>query len=890
VCKPDIVDAISAKSTSPASIDNMASPAHSCTKGFDSRTESTCQRTTSDPVSNDLISDNAGPAPQHKTEPSGPIKVNELKDYEVKALREAKQRAATVTEQWQTLRDVVQRHENTLHRRWSKKTKGQRLKILLKAWPRMSLTHRPDFHAVRKEDFDGPDPDNTPRAGFMQEYLWPHINQEDLSRPRTLQLLLNSRGRHPPSAFAATDLDAAPLAWLATLDRNTLLPDFPTGYSITLNSVTESDMHQYGKIVARPPPTTKQFEPRHGFLILGIQERLYTFLVDCCKEILHDIPVDSWISDAFPIQPAPSIKADTDATGFPSLSVLAAEAPYRAPTELDMGAIVSLLAPRTAAAEDRQDPLFLRDQVLEAKEHLPLLIGNPRKGVPDEDRMWELAVLQVLREAFQHLEMFSLLRQQVEELKHLNTRHASSLPPKNDPPAEYLNGLCGVFSLLSTTIRDRLAHFTHSMGASPPLRHLFVHDIPSDTEGDWLHKPIRLEASCSCARRTKGEEKLIELLDIPLDSFMLSVTVCRVDELQRLVDAEPEVSCLVTPYSISAFGDLSLLTQCGQRIRFHQPWVATWPLDSVSDAPSDAEDSGPPPEFSSWANSVCRLDCPSFMAAAKFPASFKRRLPYPIEKRRTKENVEALRAAEQSLDAFWERIDRAIHKTAGNLDGTATNRLLSQNRVLQRTPEWLEPAPNGEAKATPASCNTQEVVYRPLSTLYFGLEPSAASKSTSLPPPRRNKTKTKGQPRPRTDDDTASGSKETTLSPDTPTSSDLAITVEAQPQLPVDARALKVFRVLFHNPDITSAPGEVSWTDFLHAMTSMGFEAQKLYGSSWQFQPSRPDMNMNHATRAIQFHEPHPKGKIQYWVARRYGRRLQRAYGWCGGMFVLREK
>jgi hypothetical protein len=40
----------------------------------------------------------------------------------------------------------------------------------------------------------------------------------------------------------------------------------------------------------------------------------------------------------------------------------------------------------------------------------------------------------------------------------------------------------------------------------------------------------------------------------------------------------------------------------------------------------------------------------------------------------------------------------------------------------------------------------------------------------------------------------------------------------------------------------------------------------------------------------IQFHEPHPKGKLQYRDARRYGRRLQRAYGWCGAMFVLKEK
>jgi hypothetical protein len=69
--------------------------------------------------------------------------------------------------------------------------------------------------------------------------------------------------------------------------------------------------------------------------------------------------------------------------------------------------------------------------------------------------------------------------------------------------------------------------------------------------------------------------------------------------------------------------------------------------------------------------------------------------------------------------------------------------------------------------------------------------------------------------------------------------------------------------------------------DFLHAMASTGFVGQKLYGSVWHFQPTRLDVE-----RSIQFHEPHPKGKIPFRAARHNGRRLSRAYGWHGGMFV----
>lgn len=103
-----------------------------------------------------------------------------------------------------------------------------------------------------------------------------------------------------------------------------------------------------------------------------------------------------------------------------------------------------------------------------------------------------------------------------------------------------------------------------------------------------------------------------------------------------------------------------------------------------------------------------------------------------------------------------------------------------------------------------------------------------------------------------------------------------------QPTNPLSSRAHKVMKTLFHIPSPSALPGEIAWTDFLFAMTACGFAPEKLYGSVWQFTPLRMDVE-----RSIQFHEPHPKGKIPYRIARRMGRRLARAYGWVGEMFVL---
>ncbi|KAF0329038.1 hypothetical protein GQ607_003706 [Colletotrichum asianum] len=114
------------------------------------------------------------------------------------------------------------------------------------------------------------------------------------------------------------------------------------------------------------------------------------------------------------------------------------------------------------------------------------------------------------------------------------------------------------------------------------------------------------------------------------------------------------------------------------------------------------------------------------------------------------------------------------------------------------------------------------------------------------------------------------------------TDADADIETSASP-IRVDTRSFKVFRTLFFDPNVTSHPGQVSWKDFLHAMTATGiFAAEKLYGSVWQFQRTDGDQSR------IQFHEPHPYSKIPFVVARRIGRRLNRNYGWTGDMFVLK--
>ncbi|RGP64201.1 hypothetical protein FSPOR_8020 [Fusarium sporotrichioides] len=68
-----------------------------------------------------------------------------------KVWKEASEYSSNIFASYEILKQILQRHEATIQKRWTGKTRQQRLQILLKAWPGMSTSHRPDFEAFRRE-------------------------------------------------------------------------------------------------------------------------------------------------------------------------------------------------------------------------------------------------------------------------------------------------------------------------------------------------------------------------------------------------------------------------------------------------------------------------------------------------------------------------------------------------------------------------------------------------------------------------------------------------------------------------------------------------------------------------------------------------------------------
>ncbi|KAJ0413255.1 hypothetical protein BJY00DRAFT_64597 [Aspergillus carlsbadensis] len=771
---------------------------------------------------------------------------------------------------YETLHDIIQRHEATIQKRWSKKTRQQRLKILLSAWPGMAHMHRPDFDCFWRQR-------KTERDVWKEDYfLWPYINQEDLSDPRRLLLLLNARGRHPPSYFAAADSDAMHLG-IAT---RTIVPCSVDNYTMIMNGMTENS-REYGKLVSwddEPDAdwmhARKQPQPGDGLFVLKAQQRLLKFLVDCCTEILHEIPSPQLIV-AFPVEPEPHLKQTREINGFDSLAVMVAEAPYQVPAKLDFGLVKSSLDALASAAEDhawhlREDPSYFAAEMLGIKERIDEMDRYMRDlgGPPRPDRkksVWAPIVSGLLADSYLYLEIYSELAKQADSLVVFQRQYANVISPMENLPKDFHDALLVFQYFLYRAAKVPIARLGNAILSSPAVREIYLDELR-------FHEGYE-DMGYTGTKPNDAERKFVWILhalsEDGNDLFLTSLPLL-MDELDRSIEKQSSARDLLTPYLMKMLGDLSVLAQSSKQLNLYKPWSQTFENDIAErkdELNAEWHRRGEPMK-----KIMAVLDEGGLRRAGELGKPSHGRFAYPIERRRNEQNVEALRSAEENLDAFWAEIDRLMVSKGASPSGTAIGNLFNQGRILQRTPEYTPRERTPTASPQDQVERDLYVSYQPISRIYSGI-----SGHSLAPKEPTQKIKTRGKPQPAADTESLTGPL-TTLSIENERH-------DQQPTFAVDARVLKVFRSLFFNPEINSTPGEIPWNDFLHAMTSVGFNVIKLYGSVWQFTPTRLDVERN-----IQFHEPHPKPKLAFNVARRFGRRLYRAYGWFGGMFVLAEK
>ncbi|KUJ09520.1 uncharacterized protein LY89DRAFT_657928 [Mollisia scopiformis] len=762
------------------------------------------------------------------------------------AQREARERSTEVLAGWNKLRQILERHEDLLRKRWTKKTILQRTNILRGAWPKISSVHRPDYKAWRKEGSKLSSVGTTSR----EAYLWPYINVEDLVKGKNLLLFLNSRGRYFPYTFAHTDFEATHLGRIT----GATMPAFLNLHTMLLNG---EGVETYGCLVAWEDDedammkvfTGHEYQPGEALLILEIQQRILQFLVDCCHIILHDFTHNALVAEA-PIESEPPPIKDT--FKWPTWASISATAPYRVPAALDFNHLKALTTSKRNMAEGhirdlREDPSYFADVVGDWSEHRQerlLDTNGVRHPILETPLFWDRVIRDVVSDAYGSLIKWDILSEQLKQLATLQEQYSRVISSQTSLPPEYTKALLTLRYTLGQVKNISITKLKTGTPASPPLRSI------------WVREPHIPGSSIIRLKTRKGLDYMLWLFHTLWtdDQLALLRLPGLMDEIENMISDAKE-STRLSPWVARVFSDLGLIGRVGHELDIYQPWASSFDHEFIK-YKAEIEES----YQSRFATAAKVNRILKGLSLARLGEPIKGRFYYPSDKRRTKQNTESMRAAEFNLDVFWKEVDDHFLQESGSSLDEAVQHIFTEMRQLERTADWVEPTQECENNLL----KTDEHALLPDLTPYA----SADIPTRFALPELKIKAKTRGLAK-----DTSE------IVPNIPLPEETTV---PQPIFVLNKRAFKVFRTLFFNSSNSDLPGEIPWTDFLYAMQSIGFAVEKLHGSAWQFTPLTRDVG-----QSIQFHEPHPTTKIAFRNARRIGRRLSRTYGWHGGMFTL---
>ncbi|KAI1617156.1 hypothetical protein EDD36DRAFT_155100 [Exophiala viscosa] len=755
----------------------------------------------------------------------------------------------TISDSWAQLHRILERREAALRKRWLKKTKEQRTTILLAAWPGMPKVHRPDFQAILKH--------NSVRGTSSSRaiidtalFKWPFINLEDLLYGKTLLLFLNSRGRNSPEVFAHTDM-------ASTRPGRGMMYLRVVGLAGFILMITGNvSQGTYGRILPVQPSEHNSiwhFDAGDGLLLLEIQAGILTFLLRCCHQIFHDISPEEISSTTLSVQPQPEPLA-TNSMSYLQMTEAAAEAPYKAPTNLDTNRLVHLIEARRMAAEEhvldlREDPGYVATIVADVALHLKEkeILDTGRTDPSHAPMYWMQALWHTVDEAYLLLTFWDTLYQVASKLHTSAGGSLAELDPTKPLPPDQLI----LFSELASTTQSLMSSFLGALGmrvtTSPDIqRHLSKAKNAATQDKGKLLQLLRFEADQSWLLFSLmfHQKYKHDLSAIGIETV--------VDELQRIFDKDTQQRDRLTATTLMTFSDLALITHIVKETASFSTWTLRFrsEMGSVSKVSPSTEDGD---LIRKTLSPLTNPQSTDFLLVGLFAPTAKE-LYYPSEKARTESNVKAMRTAEKNLDEFWARVDNLFQRDHGETLHHIFLRLSRSSRKVQRTPPW-------QARGSPS---TAIAVSTPPDLSHLAIADEKGTPPVIQRP--RTKVKTRGSPLP--------------LQANAPQAPAEPNDAEIPTVNNLSKRALKVFRTMFHTSS-NDGQGEVDWKDFLHAMTAMGFAAEKLYGSVWHFTPAEAV-----GGRSINVHEPHPTGKISFYTARRIGGRLGRTYGWTGEMFA----
>ncbi|KAG0651258.1 hypothetical protein D0Z07_1847 [Hyphodiscus hymeniophilus] len=695
--------------------------------------------------------------------------------------KEAQERSADLLLQWDTLRRILERHEEVLRKRWLKKTKTQRTAILQSVWPKMARKHQPDLRHFAEKALRYLKTGGGTKA--RDSYMFPYINIEDLYRGKSLLLFLNSRGRNSPRHFAHADFNAMRLGQIS----GATMPPFLNLYIMLFEG---ESVEMYGRLVSWDDHEDAMemvsaglaHLPGEGLFILEIQQRILSFLNGCARAILHDMDADALISKDLPIKPEPQLIVDS--ADWPTMAAMAAEAPYRVPAQIDFNRLRSVIDAKRSDAADhirslREDPGYFADVLQGWSDHREETIidtNGSRHPVVDKPLFWDRVLGDVVSDAYSTLIVWSITSRQLATLSSMKEKYSAAFSPKKQLPEEYTKAILTFRYTLDQLRMGPISLLKTGLPASPFFRSFFHREppVPGSTMVRLVGSPNLREDHTFWFFSRLWDDDQLRLLGFP--NLM--------DELEHIIQSDPKEKQKLSSWVAQIFSGLGVIARARHELDIYLPWAAGFENDKVH-----------------LEETLKREFSLTFTPMAELYRCLKDNIPfaktgtpkgdtfyYPSDKRRTQQSVESMRRAERNLDVFWETVDDHYRKKAGKSLHDAFRHLSSNEEPLERTPEWIDPI-----KETPIPGPARESNGLESRISQFNVD-SQGYGANFVPPTQRVKPKTRGEAR----TELANAEK------------GHLDQVDTRPTFLVTNRAFKVFKTLFYTPTTNNLPGEIA--------------------------------------------------------------------------------
>ena len=243
---------------------------------------------------------------------------------------------------------------------------------------------------------------------------------------------------------------------------------------------------------------------------------------------------------------------------------------------------------------------------------------------------------------------WAIVLDRVVELAELKEKlfDGGKIKPHEDLPQDLAFGLLRLYFFVRSMFEWDMEQLETLVSTSPPVRHLF------QRFGVHHERPDAFTIRRSKAEATASETEFLQFLNF------MSMGQCRwntgaracVQELERITQCQKGRQ-LVTRYIAERVSDICIMSECTRQIESFEPWFTATLYRARTDKAL----------YVKVKNDHYKTALTMIPAYRYLPSSKTRKLGariaqmrYPANKGYSKANMEAMQAAERSLDEFWE--------------------------------------------------------------------------------------------------------------------------------------------------------------------------------------------------------------------------------------------